>query len=110
MEFCPNCGKRLIYTPGKGYQCPTCDYTQTTPRGDSSGEPMAITKKAASPILIVDAEETSLQTLPTITVNCPRCNNSKAVYWTHAVGTDDEVELIQLFRCTQCGHRWRQEE
>jgi DNA-directed RNA polymerase subunit M len=110
LEFCPNCEKRLIYTPDKGYQCPKCGYTTNAQRLDASSEQIAITEKVTSPILVRDQEETILQTLPTITVNCPKCNNSKAVYWTHAVGTDDDVELLQLFRCTHCGHRWRQEE
>jgi DNA-directed RNA polymerase subunit M len=110
MEFCPRCEKLLVYIPGKGYLCPKCGYATPTPRSESMLEQTAITEKASSPVLLLDPEKTQLQTLPTSTVNCPKCNNTKASYWTHAVGTDDDVELIQLFRCTQCGYRWRQEE
>jgi len=108
MEFCPQCDKALIYRAGSGYKCPKCGYTKPVQRIDSGVDPAAITEKTASQILIIEPDKTSLQTLPTITVNCPQCENTKAAYWTHAVGTDDDVELIQLFRCTQCGHRWRQ--
>lgn len=110
MEFCPHCEKRLTLLSGKTYRCSKCGYTTTLARATTPTEPPPIMEKAMSPILLRDPEETRLQTLPTIHVNCPQCPNTTASYWTSAVGTEDDVELIHLFRCTQCGHRWRQEE
>ena len=110
MEFCPNCEKRLASIAGIGYQCPKCDYTTTIPSVDYRPNRTALTEKAQPPILLHDSEETRLQTLPTIHVNCPKCDNATASFWTQAVGTDDDVAVIFLYRCTQCGYRWRQEE
>ena len=111
MEFCPNCEKVLTYIGGIGYQCPKCGYIADNPHIEANlGTLERGIERDLSPILTLNLNESTPQTLPTITVNCPQCTNNKASYWTHAVGTDDDVELIYIFRCTQCGHRWHQEE
>jgi DNA-directed RNA polymerase subunit M/transcription elongation factor TFIIS len=110
MEFCPNCEKVLQYREGIGYQCPKCGYTTDNPIIETDMETPEIIEKDLSPIVTLNFDESPPQTPSTATVNCPLCTNNKAFYWTHAVGTDDDVELIYIFRCTQCGHRWHQEE
>lgn len=94
MEFCPQCDKALTYIARTEYKCPKCGYTTPVQRIDSGSESTANTEKTVPPILIIELENNSLQTLPTITVNCPQCENTKASYWTNAIGTDDDVELI----------------
>ena len=110
MNFCPNCEKTLTFVMGVGYRCPRCGYTNTIHKVESGDEANVTPQKISNPIIISDSRETSIYTLPTIAVNCPNCDNSNATFRTQAVGTDDDVLIIHLFRCTQCGYRWRQEE
>lgn len=100
----------FTFVVGIGYRCPRCDYTNSIHKAESSDEANVTPQKISNPIIISDSRETSIYTLPTIAVNCPNCSHSSATFRTQAVGTDDDVLIIHLFRCTQCGYRWRQEE
>jgi DNA-directed RNA polymerase subunit M/transcription elongation factor TFIIS len=110
MDFCPNCEKTLAFVMGVGYRCPKCGYTTATQKTESNGKTIGKSKKMINPIIISDSRETTFHTLPTMNVNCSNCTNSTATFRTQAVGKDDDVLIIHLFRCTQCGYQWRQEE
>jgi len=58
-------------------------------------------------ITIVDDEETNIKTLPTIQIKCPKCENNLAFWWLRQLRAADESE-VRFFRCTECGHTWRQ--
>jgi len=110
MEFCPLCEKRLISVAGAGYRCPKCGCTNESHNSNVRKESRTTSQKTPDAILIHDSRDTSLHVLPTMSVNCPNCSNRKAMFRTQAVGTEDAVTIIYLFRCTQCGYRWRQEK
>lgn len=46
-------------------------------------------------------------TLPTTKIECPRCGNDIAYWWTLQTRAADEPET-QFFRCTKCHYTWRE--
>ena len=55
----------------------------------------------------IEIIDKKLETLPTMTMDCPKCGNKKAFYWLLQTRSSDEAET-QFFRCTKCEHQWRQ--
>jgi DNA-directed RNA polymerase subunit M len=45
--------------------------------------------------------------MPTIAIKCPKCENNLAIWWLRQLRAADESE-VRFFRCTECGHTWRQ--
>jgi len=46
-------------------------------------------------------------TLPTAEVECPKCGNKEAYWWTVQTRAADEPET-QFYRCTKCKYTWRE--
>ena len=44
---------------------------------------------------------------PKIKINCGKCNNNTAYYWTQQTRGADEPET-RFFKCTKCNHTWRE--
>jgi DNA-directed RNA polymerase subunit M len=115
MEFCPNCGKKLLFVKSQDspisdsvYRCPKCHYI----KGFSS-EDQASNKNLADRsnqkkevIVVVDNDQKKLKTMPTISVECTQCHNNLAFFWEVQTRSGDEGST-QFFRCTQCNHTWR---
>jgi DNA-directed RNA polymerase subunit M len=51
-------------------------------------------------------DDSKQQDLPTITIQCPTCDNNTAVWWMLQTRSADEA-TTQFFRCTKCNHTWR---
>ncbi|MEM3032488.1 MAG: transcription factor S, partial [Nitrososphaerota archaeon] len=63
-------------------------------------------KKLAREVVIPG--DTSNSPLPTThDVECPQCGNNEAKWWTVQTRSADEP-MTQFFRCTKCGHTWRE--
>jgi transcription factor S len=58
-------------------------------------------------ITIVEEDGESIKTMPTIQIRCPKCDNNLAIWWLRQLRAADESE-VRFFRCTECGHTWRQ--
>ena len=54
---------------------------------------------------VIDADK-SLDTLPTTSIECPKCKNNNAFWWMLQTRSADEA-TTQFFRCTKCSHTWR---
>lgn len=112
MKFCPKCGMKLKfkYVKGEGGAKPTllCErcgfqiaYEEAVERVEAAGG-------ASAPIIkVVGEEEAELQTMPTVTIECPRCKNTTAYWWMLQTRSADEAPT-QFFRCTKCNYTWRQ--
>jgi DNA-directed RNA polymerase subunit M len=94
MDFCPECGTRLILkrdTSGEqvitALICPNCNYSRQ------------IEAKEATP-----KED---KTMPTIKIECPKCGNYEAYWWMVQTRGSDESPT-QFFRCTKCNYTWRE--
>ena len=103
--FCPRCGS-ILQPKKEGEKTVTrcsCGYTNT------NAEAARITEKK-----IEKKEERSFEaashekiTAPLTEIDCPKCHNSQAYYWTRQTRAGDEGET-KFHQCTKCKHKWRE--
>ncbi len=103
--FCPEC-KSLLISSGGQLKCRKCGYVRKI-EADEHKQLTREKKCTENEITIVDDEETNIKTLPTIQIKCPKCENNLAFWWLRQLRAADESE-VRFFRCTECGHTWRQ--
>lgn len=99
MKFCPTCEVKLKKSDS-GLRCPKCDYIEKSeevrPKAEEEFESEFKT-----------LEDNNMQeTLPTVTIQCEKCTNNKAVWWMLQTRSADEP-TTQFYRCTECKHTWR---
>ena len=99
MKFCSKCGTLLVQKR-KRFSCPKCGYTDKSKVKMVTSEKFV--KKAGSGVL---REKESI-VMPTISIDCPKCKNEEAYFYTAQTRAGDEAET-QFFQCTKCGYRWR---
>jgi len=108
LEFCPRCGKRLVpqkRESGAFIVCRRCGYEK------SAEGPVRLVRKLVhrpkEDVIVVDSKQESKLLPKTTGVECPACGNSEALWWTVQTRSADEGST-QFFRCTKCGHTWRE--
>jgi len=99
MEFCEKCGGIILVQNGKAL-CTKCGARlKKKPKIELSEK---IEKKEGVSVIKENAETTE----PIITMECPKCNNKKAYFWTLQTRATDEAET-KFFKCTKCKYTWR---
>ena len=109
MEFCQKCGTRLKNASNSPQilACPRCGYEKAETEVNPSSTVTGQTFKES--IVVINQEEAGLRVLPTIKVDCPKCDGNRANYWTIYAGDAEETIVeVQVFRCMRCGHSWRE--
>ena len=109
MEFCPDCGTRLVPKRKKDEKgtvlvCPKCSYhkpAETLVSAKVSGA------KPQEQIIVIGKKEQKLRTLPTVAIECPKCANNLAYVWEVQTRGADESST-QFFRCTKCSYTFRE--
>ena len=99
MKFCPKCGLLLVQKR-KLFGCPKCNYTEKGKVKIITSEKFG--REKAGGVL---REKESI-VMPTISIDCPKCGNEEAYFYTAQTRAGDEAET-QFFHCTKCHHRWR---
>lgn len=110
MRFCPKCNNRLRFrhvklesTTEPALACDKCGFwepiTTAVGKSESSGE-------EKESIKVVGETEMSIKTMPTTTIECPKCHNNEAYWWFLQTRAGDEA-TTQFYRCTKCEHTWR---
>ncbi|MDO5848624.1 MAG: transcription factor S [Methanobrevibacter sp.] len=102
MEFCPECGGILLPN-GDKITCGTCGYEK-----DLAGKEDNYKQKEeiqAKETIIMKGED--INTLPTTTVECPKCGHDKAAWWLQQTRSADEAET-RFLKCLECSHTWRE--
>jgi len=99
MEFCPKCGAVLIQKR-KNDGCPRCNYTTKGRVKIKTSEKIDEKKE------VVVIKEKDMEVFPIITETCKKCGNDKVYFWTVQTRSSDEAET-KFFKCTKCGHTWR---
>ncbi len=106
LRFCPRCGTRMgIQKTGRKslFTCSKCGYSEPA----KEVKIPVIKNKAKPAVKIVTAKDDELRPLPITDTKCPSCGNDKAFWWMLQTRGADESPT-QFFRCTKCGHTWRE--
>ncbi len=100
--FCPKCGSILRPKDkgGKKVLFCSCGFNKSP-----DGESMEIKETGIQGKKIEVVE--NIETNPKIRIQCEKCGNNIAYYWTQQTRGADEPET-RFFKCTKCNHTWRE--
>ncbi len=99
MEFCEKCGGVILVQDNKA-ACASCGHKlKKKPKIESS-------EKAGEKESIAIIKEEADITLPQVEIECPKCKNKKAYFWTMQTRAADEAET-KFYKCTKCKNTWR---
>ncbi len=103
--FCPKCGSILL--PKKEgtktvIKC-SCGHSSTRTGNLNITEKRAEKKEERS----FEAAAQDKITAPITDIECPKCHNDQAYYWTRQTRAGDEGET-KFHQCTKCKHKWRE--
>ena len=84
MEFCPTCGCFLAPSKSKVgektvivFACSKCGFTKKT---SGEAKPLRtgriVHRKSKPAVTVISEEDQKIQTMPTIKVQCPKCENN----------------------------------
>ncbi len=96
MEFCPKCGSVII-----GKNCARCDYKSEQEVKLETSQKIDTKKE----VVVVNESENEIN--PIVEITCKNCKNPNAYFWTKQTRAGDEAET-RFFKCTKCGHTWRE--
>jgi DNA-directed RNA polymerase subunit M len=113
MEFCPNCGSRLVPKKSESadcvaFTCLKCGYVK--PASNEKAEVKGgkvIEHNLQQFVTVIGQEEQKLNTMPTMRVECPKCGNMLVYVWQVQTRGGDEAST-QFFRCTKCSFTFRE--
>ena len=103
MKFCSECGTVLKLDPKKKkLVCYKCGHEEP------AEEDIVVNRNTEEKdkIVVIGRKERELRTLPQTKAKCPKCGNTVAEWWMVQTRSIDE-SATQFFRCTKCGHTWR---
>jgi DNA-directed RNA polymerase subunit M len=90
--------------------CPKCGFKSKKDddkkAGAIEGSKQAKKSSANEPSLKVMDNQTGPDALPTTNIECQKCKNNTAFWWMLQTRSADEP-TTQFYRCTKCGHTWR---
>lgn len=103
MKFCSKCGTVLkVDSEKKLLVCPKCGNEEPL----ESDIVRSVNPERKDKIVVLGKKERNLRTTPTTKTKCPKCGNMTAYWWMVQTRSIDE-SATQFFRCTKCGHTWR---
>jgi len=100
--FCPKCGSLLLPKKegSKKILVCSCGY-----KGSNVGE-TKITETLNKKEREIEVIEKEVDILPKTKIECEKCGNKEAHYWTIQTRAGDEPET-KFLRCTKCKYTWR---
>ncbi|MCA9496249.1 MAG: transcription factor S [Nanoarchaeota archaeon] len=101
VEFCSKCDAIIIGKKGEEITCAACGHVNKAKSSVKLSE--KIEKKDEMEVFDISSTE---EIHPITPVECPKCKNSEAYYWTKQTRAGDEPET-QFFKCCVCKHQWR---
>src|SRR3989338_6031544 len=105
--FCKDCGSILL--PKKlgektVLMCGSCGYINSDTGAAKITESVKKTEKKDERLFAAAEEKI---TAPITEIECPKCHNATAYYWTRQTRAGDEGET-KFHQCTKCRHKWRE--
>jgi len=105
MQFCDECGS-MMHADSEEMVCSSCD--ARIPRDDERAAKFVSTEEQSGDELVETEAGANFEGKPTSEdVICDDCGNGKAWYTIKQTGSADEPPT-RFFKCTECGHRWRE--
>lgn len=101
--FCPKCGSILLPKKEGNKKILACSCGHRSKDVDQATikeEMTEIEKK----VEVID--KGTLQTLPKMDAECPKCGHKKAYFWLVQTRAADEPET-KFLKCEKCNHTWR---
>ena len=99
MEFCEKCGGIIRVELGKA-ACAACGHkSKKKPK-------IEVSEKAEQRGTIEVIKEEADIVYPIVEMECPKCKNKKAYFWTLQTRASDEAET-KFYKCTKCSNTWR---
>ncbi|HET9807353.1 MAG TPA: RPA12/RPB9/RPC11 RNA polymerase family protein, partial [Nitrososphaeraceae archaeon] len=81
MKFCPNCETRMrLKFVENQVACPKCGFAISEQNSTVTINVSNVTTQEHNALRVLDAENTT-EVLPTLNIECPKCNNNLAVWW-----------------------------
>lgn len=108
MRFCPNCGSLLRAQRKAGgmvYVCPKCGHEEASAKREATVQSISGGSHSRQPAIVESIEDKD--SLPKTKAICPKCGNNEAYWWMQQTRSADEA-TTRFFRCTKCGHVWRE--
>lgn len=105
--FCQNCGSILLPKKQgeKMVMMCSCGYVD---KGKDAGKiTEKVQEKPAHEKRHFETAGEEKVMAPTTEIECPKCHNPKAYYWTRQTRAGDEGET-KFHQCTKCNHKWRE--
>jgi DNA-directed RNA polymerase subunit M len=113
MEFCSECGSRLVLKKVSSANqeslmlvCTKCHFKKEESQQGAKFKEKIIEHDPKQFVAVIGKDE-QLSTLPTLSIECPRCGNKTANVWQVQTRGSDESST-QFFRCLQCGFTMRE--
>lgn len=106
MEFCDECGS-MMKAEGGQWTCGSCGFEKAR---NAESEAAMVTTEGQQESDVVDMSDVDDAEIgPTTKARCPECDNDRARYEMKQIRSADESET-RFFTCTECGHKWREDD
>jgi len=96
IVFCPKCGTKFE----NRNELTDNDFSIPPRKGGA-----VYSEQDSSSLKIIETDK-GPSALPTTSMDCTKCGNTTAYWWMLQTRSADEA-TTQFYRCTKCGHTWR---
>ena len=109
MDFCPNCGSRLVNKPKNktSLVCQKCGYQSESSDVKFPYDKLNHEKRPVSGLVILDKKAQSLRVFPIVNMLCPRCGAKTAEVWSMSFGSENNSQAT-FVKCVSCGYTKRE--
>ncbi len=105
MQFCDDCGS-MMKADGDRMVCTNCE--AATDRDRDREAEFITTESQIDDDVIESSKDANFEGKPKSTdVVCDECGTQEAWYTLKQTASADEPPT-RFFKCTECGHRWRE--
>lgn len=101
--FCPKCGSILLPKKENNKRILACSCGYKL-KDTKNSEIKEVIHSKDKDVEVIDRPD--IETLPKTTIECPKCQNKEAFFWTLQTRASDEPET-KFLRCCKCSHTWR---